>query len=295
MTWPVFPFGAVALASSLSFGQLQQTSPAWRQGPKTDAADVSTSAGADGSVIFAGKPSPARLYVTCSGAIPEMGKQVILKIVYRQPPGMPALSTSMKDMEHIDGVGKYTAWATPQSMTLHGVRTIGTGMTLTLQTIPEPIDDMLENTGSAQMTFVEAYTTPAGQAEFHFPIPPTGPILKGVLDNCGFKPRLGSITPEFGQRIVPILQDVTKIKVHGSISPADTAALTKLQDDSKNQDELGVVNTVSYTVGQYMLTEKKPSDVVKRNRCIQSLIDHVQTGKAAAKVNPCEALEPDMN
>lgn len=290
----LFRFGTFLLASSLSFGQTQQNSSAWRPGPKTDVADVSTSAGADGSLAFAGKLSPARLYVTCSGAIPEMGKMVILKIVYRQPPGMPALSSSMKDMEHIDGVGK-GAIATPQSMALQGVKAMGTGMTLKLQSLPEPIDAMLENTATSQETFVETYTTPAGQAEFRFPIPPSGPILKGVLDTCGFKPRLGSITPEFGQKIVPILQDVMKVKVHGSISPADSAALTKLQDNSKNQDELGVVNTISYTVGQYMLTEKKQSDVLKRNRCIQALIDHVQTGKTSARVDPCEALEPDMN
>ncbi len=243
---------------------------------------------------FSGKSSAARLYVTCSGAIPEAGKTVVLKIVFRQPQGMPALSSSTKDMEHIEGLGK-GASATPQLMALQGVRAIGTGMTLTLQTLPEPIDTMLENTGTQQEIFVETYTTAAGEAEFRFAIPPSSPILRSVLESCGFKPRQGAITPEFGQKVLPILQDVTKIKVHGSISPADTAMLLKLQDDSKNQDELGVVNTLSYTVGQYMLTEKKQSDVVKRNRCVQSLINHVQTGKSAPKADACEALLPDMN
>ncbi len=32
-------------------------------------------------------------------------------------------------------------------------------MTLTLQTLPEPIDTMLENTGTQQEIFVETYTT----------------------------------------------------------------------------------------------------------------------------------------
>ncbi len=70
---------------------------------------------------FSGKSSAARLYVTCSGAIPEAGKTVVLKIVFRQPQGMPALSSSTKDMEHIEGLGK-GASATPQLMALQGVR-----------------------------------------------------------------------------------------------------------------------------------------------------------------------------
>ena len=287
-------FGVTALASSLAFGQMQQASPAWRPGPKTDAADVSTSAGADGSLTFAGKPSPARLYVTCSGAIPEMGRQVILKIVYRQPPGMPALSSSMKDMEHIEGVAKNTAWATPQLMALQGVRAMGTGTTLTLQTLPEPIDDMLENTGSPQEAFVETYTTPAGQAEFRFPIPPTGAMLKGVLDSCGFKPRFGDITHAFSQEALPVLKNVLGMKLHQAATPAYLNAVTTLSNDSKNQTELSIATELASAVNEYIPTEKKPADVVRRNRCIQSLIDAV-TAMKPPNYKPCEALIPDMN
>ena len=291
------PFVVAALALSASLFAQAQITPAqgsaWRTGPKTDPADLSTSAGDNGTLTFNGASTPARLYVTCSGAIPAIGRMVVLKIVYRQPPGAPAITQSIKDTEVVEGAAADQPESHSDIRAVQGIKATGAFLTLTLQTLPDPVNAMLEATASTKETFVETFTTGAGQAQFRFPIPPSDVTLQGVLNACGFQPRKGDITPEFQTKMLPIMQGFLALKLHGPVSPTDAAALNKMQDDAKNQNELAIVNQMTGTVIPFIQTEKRPADRLLRNRCVQSLIDVVKS--PAAKVSAaCGKLEPDM-
>ena len=214
-----------------------------------------------------------------------------MRIAFHVPPGMlvPTQNSSYDELVERVPTGPESK---PDQRSVQGVKVNGTVAVLTLQTMPYPIDDVLDFSGNHAVTLVEKFKTGGGIAEFRALLPPPSPVFQSVLDACRFVPREnGSVTSAFGQQVSPILHDLYALKMKGPTTDADHAALKILEGAAKNQTEIDVVNIIG-TVNDFIVTERKPAEVVQRKRCIQAILDQM-SGMKFIRPKSCDAMYPD--